>query len=504
MKNNKLISADKIPLIISTQEKKHYFMLDEHGFPDHFIHESESWNLAKKNILGIQTAGFDAAADDKGSVSLICYDHEGNLYYLPVTEDEENPEVFCLGRKKVCWISSCLDEKNILHVICLAINEKREMWWIFYFCIEEGRWNKHSILDFGYYPAEQYGFILKDFEDHIYIMHRLFEEGKYGLVFRGIEKETSQPGRTVYLDEQQRECFIPSFLAAGDNTLHISWMSCKRNVMFLNYISKSSTGKWENYTSTEIPRESRPVAAIYLVENRLLLIWEHDHILFHLYSLNNGKSWKRGRSKAMNMALELSRYRSTSVSRDNPSWLGNFVFTTGEPPQEIIQPEEFLQINEKEQGFSEEFHILDILSSNLSTRASNLQTSNSYLQQKLSQQEKEMLKIFSWGISKTGTLEEKLAAKDVELQKVEKLFKTTLNDLQTRMTSEKKEMQLLNSELTKKTQELLGENKELHKKNLAQSKNIMQLKEQVISLMKENEELQSKKKSFLQKFFRIS
>ncbi|MDO9534683.1 MAG: hypothetical protein Q7J85_04975 [Bacillota bacterium] len=504
MKNYKLAPADKIPLIVSLRDKKHYFALDDHGYLDHFIYENESWHSIKKNILGIQVAGFDAGTDNKGRVCLLGYDHKGNLFCLTDAEGEEKPEPFCLdGSKKICWISFCLDEEDHLHVFCLAVNEKREMWWIFYLCNEKGKWQTQSILDFGNYPGEQYGFISRDSEDHIYIMHRLFEEEKYSLVFRDLEKETKQPGRTIYLDVPQRDCFMPSFLTDGNNTLHVSWMSREKGIMFLNYTSKSSTGKWESYTSTEVPSESRPIAPIYLVEDRLLLFWENENILFHLYSLNNGKNWKWGRSKAVDTALELTRYHSTSNISDNPSRFGNFVFTVGKPPQEIVHPEQFTKIKEKERELSEEFHILEVLSSSLLTRTGNLQANNSYLEQKLSRQEKEMLKIYSWGITKAETLEEKLAAKDVELQKLDKLFKTTLKDLQRRLIREKEDIQLLNSALTKKTQELSVENKELKTRNFSLSQNIRELKEQVISLMKENEELINRKKSFFHKFFRI-
>ena len=62
-------------------------------------------------------------------------------------------------------------------------------------------------------------------------------------------------------------------------------------------------------------------------------------------------------------------------------------------------------------GDPTELHILDILSSYTLTRASNLQAANTHLKQKLEQQEKEFLKLYTAGLAQTESLGEKLAAK---------------------------------------------------------------------------------------------
>jgi hypothetical protein len=501
MEKNRLWGIDDIPLLTASDKGKHYFALDEYGHLQHFFYQNECWNLGTGNIFSHKIQGFDAALDIQGNIYLLGYDDAGSLFFLLPLAGKSSPKPFYQdSSKKICHLSSCLDKENNMHILYLAKNEEHQMWWLFYLRSEKDKWQEPVIIDFGYHYLEQKGLILRDLQDNLFILHRLFEEGKYCLVLRGLAREANRPEKTFYLQERERECFFPAFLVSPDNTLHISWLSCEDEVMFLNYTHRNLAGKWENFTSFEVPHDTLTIAPLYLVEDRLVLSWKKGEKLFYLFSLNGGKSWKRGRGKAKT-GIELTRFRSVNNLFTQTKWWGDFIFASGIPPQEILYPEEFLKSRAGEGDLPEEFQILDLLSSNLLTYAGNLQTANAFLKQKLGQQEQELLKMYSWGLSRAEAMEEKLNAKKMELEKVETFFQNTLKELQERISREKEEMAERNKELIHQLKTSSQKNEELKKENLLLLKNISQLKKEVVALIKENEELRAKKKRFFPRFF---
>lgn len=503
MEKNRLWRTDNIPLLMLNAGEKNYFVLDKQGSLQHFFYENELWALKTDNIFGRRVQGFDAVLDKHGNIHLLGYDHTGSLFYLSPLTGPSSPEpLYRNSGKKISHLSACLDEDNNLHILYLAVSEQHEMWWLFYLRKEKDTCPEPAIIDFGYRYLEQNGLILGDFLGSIFILYRLYEEGNYSLVLRSLQSETGRPGKTFYLPERQKECFFPAFLVTSDNILHISWISCEHEAMFLNYIHRTPAGKWEGFFSIEVPHSTVTIAPLYILGEKLILTWKKDSELFYLFSLNRGKSWNRGRSISIKTELELTRFRAATVLFKEQKWWGDYVFASeSSPPQETLYPEELFNTRTVEGGLSEEFRVLDLLSSSLLTYAGNLQTSNVNLKQKLGQKEKEIWKMYSWGITMKEAWEEKLNTKKIELQQIEAFLKRTLNELQERINREKEEMTVRNKELTQQVKEFYKKNEELKKENVILLENIGRLKEQVASLIMENEELKTKKNHFLSKLF---
>lgn len=497
---------DHIPLLAA---EKHYFKLDEEGRLQYFLYNQaeERWEMLSANLFQQKLHGFDAAVDQQDAVHLLGYEHEGGLFHLapPLTDQGAPLLLYRDKHKTIDHLSTCRDQKNNLHVLYLTSNKQYAMWWLFYLRHERQKWTEPRIIDFGYGPPEQYGLIGTDFQNRIFILYRLYTAEKYNLAFRLLEGSSHRPGKTVFLQERKGECLFPSFLVDPDNTLHLSWTSRTDGSMFLNYACRAPTGKWGNFFNLEMPPGSFFLAPLFRYADKLLLTWRKDWTLSHLYSLQGNKNWRWGKNQTATKELQLLRLRTVDNPGENFPFRGNCLFTTtGSPPQKILQAQAFLPHvpaeNEEEKEIPQELHILDILSSYTLTRASNLQAANTHLKQKLEQQEKEFLKLYTAGLAQTESLGEKLAAKNMELKDVEKLLQQTLAELQERMQQQRKEIATLQAQCGA----LQKENEKLKKNNLIKAANLARLKKEVMHLTQENEAQRAeklKKTSFLPGLF---
>ena len=310
--------------------------------------------------------------------------------------------------------------------------------------------------------------------------------------------------------------------------MHLSWPAHQEKTMFLNYACCDPAGKWGNFLSLEIPPDSFLLAPLFRHEHKLFLIWKRKQTLFYLF-LSAGKeekpedegklekelkqgmqesqkkrileNWHRGKNQKMTGDVQLIRLRPADGPAENipfRGFRGFSLFTTaGSPPQGMLQPEDFAPrvletVNtagnkEKENILPEliELHALDILTSYTLTRASNLQTTNAYLKQKLEERGKEFSRLYAVSLTQKENLAEQLASKKIELEKIEELLQQTLAELQKRLQQQKEEIMNLQAEC----RALQKENEGLKKKEFLLAANLAQLKEEITLLTGEKEAL---------------
>jgi hypothetical protein len=496
MEEKRLLNTGAIPLLISGSAGKHYFELDENGELKYYFDKKGNggWSCISKNILHQKISGFDSAVDTVGGTHLLGYDREGSILYLRLSPDTPNkPEILLKEEgKRICHLSFCTDKADRLHALYLASNNEREMWWLFYLRREDGRWLEKAVLDFGYFQHEQYGIIFCNGLNDLFLLHRLYEENGYTLVLRSFEKESNLPGQTFYLGEKNHYCFLPDAQAAPDNSLHVSWISRKNNIMYMNYARRSPRGKWENILCTEISQGSAPFAPLYLVKDVLFLTWQNNNMLFCLVSRDGGGSWKWGTKIKLEDTSRMIRFRKASRSLNEPASQGNYTFSPASPPDMYLQPEMLLEGQPEEGSVAGELEILDLLTSRLLIGYDNLQASNVFLNQKIEHQKKELAELYSINLAKTKTLQEKLASKNIEITKIKNVFQNTIDELKAKISREREEMASANHELQQRIKALQEELEKREKNNLLLTMEITRLKKEINLIKKEYEHLQNK------------
>ena len=534
MEENRLLNTGTIPLLISGSTGKHYFELDESGHLKYYLNlnkegdnkEKDScWACISENIIQRKINGFDATVDKLGNTHLLGYDREGSILYLCLSPDgTENLSPCHVGNLIPCPVSSCpdaaslikkeegrqishlaccTDNENRLHLLYLAINSEKEMWWLFYLRQEGGQWLEKVVLDFGYFQLEQCGIIFSDPLDNLFLLHRLHEEKGYSLVLRSFKKESNLPEQTFYLGEKQFNCFFPDALITPDNSLHISWISRKNNIMFINYARRSPRGKWGNNLCTEISQGSALLAPLFLIKDVLFLTWQNNKMLFCLVSRDGGDSWKWGTKIELEETSRMIRFRRELCALNDPPWWGNYTFSPASPPETYMQPEVTLEVpleSQPEEGsVSGELEILDLLTSRLLTGYDNLQASNTFLKQKIDHQKIELADLYSINLAKTKTLQEKLTSKNIEITKMKKIFQNSIGELKVKISREREDLLSKNEELQQQIGELQQQIKALRaeiekreKNNLLLTRELAKFKEEINLIKKENEYLQKK------------
>ena len=501
MNTNRIQRIDNMPVLVSVENEKHYFTLSKQNLLNRFSYNKGHWALIESDLFGREIKGFDIVLDRQGKICILGYEKTGGLLLLPAADDRTVAELFYKDNsKKTGHLSVCLDKKDDLHVLCLSLDEQRKMWWLLYLYQKENKWQKPCIIDFGYHFLDQSGLIIKDLKDDIFILHRLAVRENYGLVLRKFPGKSTRPGKTVFLSEKEMDCYFPAFVFTPDNTLHITWISHENNVLFLNYIQKTPTGEKKCYFSMELPRDSFSMAPLYFVAEKLFMVWKKGHEIFYLASTNMGENWSWEGQALSDSKARLIRFRSANVP-----WQGEYVFVSGDspnsPPLEIWYPENILSSQAGKNNLLKEFQTLEHFSLGLLTHAGNLQSSNASLKEKLKRKEDELAKIFSWNASMKEKAEKDLKNKKVELQQAEVAFKKTLENLHKKIANEKKEIVSQKNDLTEQVQGLRKRNEALEKENIMLLKETGELKRHVVSLIKEIEELKTKKSGFFFKIF---
>ncbi|HHT46424.1 MAG TPA: hypothetical protein GX004_03910 [Firmicutes bacterium] len=496
MEENRLLNTGIIPLMILGNREKHYFELDENAHLNYYLDKEGNgcWTSISENILQRKISGFDTAIDKLGNMHLLGYDRGGGISYLRLPPDTpKKPELLLKEEgKQICHLSFCTDNADRLHVLYLAISSEKKMWWLFYLRQENGRWLEKAVMDFGYFQLEQYGIIFSDCLNSLFLLHRLYDDNGYSLALRSFNNEKNLPGQTIFLGERDHYCFFPDALAAPDNSLHISWISRKNNIMFINYARRSPQGKWENHLCTEISQGSAPFAPLYFAKDVLLLTWQNNNMLFCLISRDGGDSWKWGTKVELDDTYQLIRFRSKPRLLNDPTWRGNYTFSPACPPETYMQPEVLLKSQPEKDGVSEELEMLDLLSSRLLTGYDNLQASNAFFKQKIAHQKKELAELYSINLAKTKTLEEKLTSKNIEIKKMKSVFQNTIDELKAKISREREELASANHELQQEIKALQEEIEKRGKTNLLLTRELTRMKEEINLIKKENEHLQKK------------
>ncbi|MGI5823259.1 MAG: hypothetical protein ACOX6Z_04870 [Dethiobacteria bacterium] len=506
MLQNEPAKIDRVPLLAA---EKHYFKLDEEGYLQYFLYDQdlERWKMLSANLFQQRLHGFDAAVDQQGNVYLLGYEHERGLFYLPAgPAGQETPQlIYQDPHKKIDHLSVCLDQSNNLHILILTSNKQYAMWWLFHLCHKQQQWAGPRMIEFGYGPQQQDGLIGADYQGRIFVLYRLFTAGKCNLACRLLEGDSHRPGKTAFLQKGQDDCFFPSFLVDPDNTWHVSWISHLGENMFLNYACRTPTGQWENFYNLEVLPGSFLLTFLFRHADKLFLTWKKEQTFFHLYSLENGKSWQQGKNQIATKELQLFRLRTPANSEEDLPVRGHHLFANaGKPPQKISPSQGFwphiMAESEKENGIPAELQILDILTAYTLTRAGDLQAANNQLKQKLKQQEKEFFALYTEGLNQTENLKEKLATKNIKLKDLEKLLQQTMAELQKKIQLQKKETATLQAQYNM----LQKENEKLKKEGLTQEAALERIEKRIVNLIRENETLRAKileKTPFLSKLF---
>lgn len=506
MPQNKLEKIDNIPLLAA---EKHYFKLDEEGYLQYFLHNQTAGRrkMLSANLFQQKLYGFDAAIDQQENIHLLGYEPEKGLFYLPpCPAGQKTPQLIYQDfHKKIGHLSVCLDRDNNLHTLILVYNEQYAMWWLIHLCRKQQKWAGPRMIDFGYGLPRQYGLIEADSQGRVFVLYSLFTAGKCNLACRFLKEDSHRPEKTAFLQKGQDECFFPSFLKDPDNTLHISWLSQVEESMFLNYVCRTPTGKWEKFFNLDVLPGSFLLTFLFRHTDKLFLAWKKNRTFFYLYSLPGEESWHWGKNQITTNKLQLLRLRTPANPAENSPVRGNYFFANaGKTPQKLFLPEDFwpqiTAVNKEDNGIPEELHVLDILTSQALTRAGDLQAANTHLKQKLKQQEKGFFELYTENLSQTESLKEKLDAKNMELKDIEKLLQQTMAELQKRLQLQKKETAALQAQCDR----LQKENEKLKKKVIAQETTLNKLKKKVVYLIRENETLRSEKlekTSFLSRLF---
>ena len=354
----------------------------------------------------------------------------------------------------------------------------------------------------------------------------------------GSSAEPPYPGKTVFPQEikgerEKTECYFPSFLIDADNTLHLAWLGHRKKTMFLYYARCNPAGVWGDYFSLEIAQDSFFWAPLFRYGDNLFLTWKKGDTIFHLYSAakkqekpekqggkgrnqkgkqkkrgNQGQtSWQWGKKQTVPKGIQLLRLRPAGNPAENMPcegfWGLSFFAAAGDPLQGMLQPDDFAardleKVNKTENieedvslGWQKppELHTLDLLTSYTLARAGNLQATNVFLKRKMEGQSREFSRLYNAGLAQKDYLEEKLASKEVELEKVEKLLQDTIAGLQKRLRQQDEDIMNLRAEL----RALLKENEELKRNESAQATKLARFIEEIERLTGEIEAAQGKK-----------
>lgn len=480
--------TDGLPLIVAPAKgEKNCFILDENGHLRYFLQENGTWILKTEDLFNDKIQGFEAAIDSKGNMYIFGYNQSGTLYcYFSEGDKFSLAPIYQVNGKKICHLSVCLDKEDNPQILFLSLSEQLEMWQLLYLHEKKGVWSYPEIIDFGYHTLDQKALIFRDAADRIIILQRLAEMGNYCLVFRTIQ---DLGGKTFYFPHKHTECFSPCFLVAPENTVHISWISSENRTLFLNYVQIAPDKTFKYFFSMELPPGSLTLAPIYLMGDKLILTCKKGEEIFYLLSFNGGRNWKWGKKINLKNHPRLTRFRSFSTS-------GGLEYVLTSENMQIIFPEEnILALSEQQNPtlWQKEWENLELLTLSLLTHAGNLQETNTFLQEKLKQKEKELVRIYSLGAATKEKMKRELENKERELKEIEKSFKKLLAEMQENILREKEAMALENQNLTARIQKLHQKNEELKKENIAFLKKITELEDRVNSLIKENELLKAKK-----------
>ena len=451
------------------------------------------WSCISKNILHQKISGFDSAVDTVGGTHLLGYDREGSILYLRLSPDTPNKPRDPL--KEEGSGSATSPSARIKQTACMLFT-----WQVIMkgrcggFFISAGRmaggWKRRfwtsvifntssTALSFATALTISFSFTgcTKKMDTRWYC---------------AVLKKNQISRANIFLGESDHYCFFPDALAAPDNSLHISWISRKNNIMFINYARRSPQGKWENHLCTEISQGSAPFAPLYFAKDVLLLTWQNNNMLFCLISRDGGDSWKWGTKVELDDTYQLIRFRSKPRLLNDPTWRGNYTFSPACPPETYMQPEVLLKSQPEKDGVSEELEMLDLLSSRLLIGYDNLQASNVFLNQKIEHQKKELAELYSINLAKTKTLQEKLASKNIEITKIKNVFQNTIDELKAKISREREEMASANHELQQRIKALQEELEKREKNNLLLTMEITRLKKEINLIKKEYEHLQNK------------
>ncbi len=489
------VRTEQLPAVTDGKEGRSCFQLDAGGRLQHFTHGGSGWEMRHKCLFDQKIDGFDAAVDSGGTVHLLGYSGGGTLYYRSFP-DNNLPTRFHHDGRTITGLSCCAaadaGAEKKLHILYLCRKSSRQRWSLFHGCLGgKDTWEEQAVPECCCLTGTERAYILADSSGSITALCMHLRKKGNRLTARRLEKSTPQAAEAVILEDSPGELFPPSFLAAPDNSVHLSWQSSSGGSRYLNYARRTAAGKWEKRLKLELQLHSLAVAQLHLLRGHLLISWVDGGSLRYLFSQDGGKSWQQGKSGAVEQQPGLARYRSALLPDPAGEHLrGNYIICRGVLPTAASpggSPAQYGNIAQGGTGDDTfmELNALDTISSYLFYRAEALQASRDDLHKKLAQKEEEAARQYSQALSRAGELEKKLGEKSMQLKEAQSLFQETIGKLQKRLQEER-------NSFYEEIKKIRACNKRLKNENFSLAQKMTALARKLEALEKEKEDAERK------------